>query len=182
MRGSTKINRELRRGNRRIDAMAAIARYTIVMLTAVPMLASPGWCCVSWTGGCGDATPSASAVSSSSSSASRNLAGSLPSCCARRAKTQGQDSPLTLERLARRLQGHCPAVGYVEAPVCSCCNESQAIAISVQAKEVRATSPLLLWTASTAPELGALASTPVDNGVLQSGRPSLQVLQCVWRC
>lgn len=160
-------------GPSRIKRMAAIAKSAIVVLTALPMLASPGWCCVALVGACGHSGARIGELANSGGSSTS----SLPACCATRAKSQAE-----LEHLVRMNEGHCPAVGFIESPTCSCCEGTRTVAVAAAAKQVRETSPIPTWIPALPSESSAVAPAPVDNGTLQSCRPSLQILQCVWRC
>lgn len=148
--------------------MNSLARSALVLFTALPMLASPGWCCVGWAALCGPMQLGhAHPVSEASASVAAPPA--VPACCAQRAAA------------STKLAGGDSLGIAVEAGPCVCCEDARTAAVAPVLKSPLAgdAAVLVCWT-----PLAALAAgdvSPVDITLQASGRP-LRILQCVWRC
>lgn len=158
--------------------MSLLARNALVLLTALPMLASPGWCCIGWSQLCSSMLKAGGQPVAHVQPQQPETSQGLPSCCARRAQAQ----PATFAAI-----GHSgclestPGSSRAEASPCRCCEDSRSAAIAPVTKNLVALeAPLFVaWTpmpANVSAEVRSIDST------LQASGPPLRILQCVWRC
>jgi hypothetical protein len=157
--------------------MAAIAKHALVLLTALPMLATPGWCCVAWTAPCkADASGTADLTGEK---ASATPVSHVPACCAKRAKSRSEAARVANSGTDAEANG---CAGVVEAAACDCCYETRSVAVAPVVKQILPATPAVAWMAALPLERSAVAAPALAHGPLESPGPSLQSLQCVWRC
>ena len=155
--------------------MSLLARNALVLLTALPMLASPGWCCIGWSQLCSSMLKAGGQPVAHVQPQQPDSSQGLPSCCAKRAQAQRSNLATTgcVDSLAK--------VPSAEAGPCRCCEDSRSAAIAPVTKNLVALeAPLFVaWTpmpANVSAEVRSIDST------LQASGPPLRILQCVWRC
>jgi hypothetical protein len=157
--------------------MALLARNSLVILTALPMLASPGWCCIGWSQLCSSMLTAAGQRVDSQQVGPQVDSSAMPSCCTKRAQANGANA------LAAGHFGCSDATQgtSAEAGPCRCCEDSRSAAVAPVTKNLVAapTAIFVAWT--LLPTITSAENSPVDIALQDSG-PPLRILQCVWRC
>lgn len=159
--------------------MSLLARNALVLSTALPMLASPGWCCIGWSQLCSSmlkaggpiAVRQVAHVQPQPADSSKGL----PSCCARRSQLQ------TANLAATGCLDSIPGAPSAEAAPCRCCEDSRSAAIAPVTKNLVALEAPLFVAWTPMPAIVSAEVRPVDASLQASG-PPLRILQCVWRC